>query len=124
MSHSLARQTSVCLLIMALAFVGFNIGVPTAVPPAHGQSLGTILGVALGLAVIGGTVYLITRDRNGLYYRYPYGTYSNNVYVYNGPYATMYPAYEGEFYNGPLPGAWYWTGMQCFGDALRTPACD
>jgi hypothetical protein len=110
---------------MAVVFVGINVGVPAAVPPAHGQSITNLVGDALGLAVIAGTIYLITRDRNGIYYRYPYGAYSNNTYVYNGPYAVMYPGYQGMFYTGPMPGAWYWNSTGgCFGDALRTPACD
>jgi hypothetical protein len=122
--HSLVRQASMCLLILAMAFVGFNIGAPAAIPPAHGQTISNIVGDALGLAVIAGVIYLITRDSNGVYYRYPYGTYSNGVYVYNGPYYVMYPAYQGSYYGGPVPGAWYWNGRECFGAALTTPACD
>jgi hypothetical protein len=140
--HHLICQTSVCLLIVAIAFVGINIAAPSAIPPAHGQSIGTIAGVILGLAIIAGTVYLITRDRNGVYYRYPYGQYYPNGYAsgytgyngynayntnrvhyrYYGPYAQQYPMYQGRWYGGPMPRAWY-GDRGCYGSALRSGRC-
>lgn len=147
--HELMRQTSMCVLILAIAFVGINVGVPSALPPAHGQSINTVIGTILGLAIIAGAVYLITRDRSGVYYRYPYGTYyptgyyqngyyqrgyyqngyyhngynTNRVYYrYYGPYATQYPMYRGRWYRGPMPRSWY-GNRGCYGAALRYGRC-
>jgi hypothetical protein len=103
-NHPLIRQASVCLLVLALAFVGINIA-PAAVPPAHAQY--SVVGTILGLAVIAGIVYLITRDRDGVYHRYRYGSYYANRYVYTGPYYTSYQTWEGRWYRGPMPRAWY-----------------
>jgi len=100
------RQASVCLLVLALVFVGVNVA-PAPLPPAHAQAL-NVVGTILGLVVIAGVVYLLTRDRNGVYYRYPYGHYRSTVarYDYDGPYHPRYRTYEGRFYNGPMPRAW------------------
>jgi|GEM_PF-5441214 len=104
--RNLIQQASVCLLVLALAFVGVNIA-PAALPPAHAQSL-NVVGTILGLAVIAGVVYLISRDQNGVYYRYPYGHYyaSGARYNYDGAYHPRYRSYEGRFYKGPMPRAW------------------
>jgi hypothetical protein len=111
--RSLVRHTSVCLLILAMAFVGINVGLPTAIPPAHGQTIGVVAGTILGLVVIAGIVYLISRDRYGVYHRYPYGQYyaagygpSHVHYTYTGPYSGRYRAYEGRWYRGPMPRSW------------------
>ncbi|HLW47576.1 MAG TPA: hypothetical protein VKW09_07390 [bacterium] len=127
--HSLMLQTSVCVLILAMAFVGINIGVPAAIPPAHGQTINGVVGTILGLAVIAGVVYLITRDRNGVYSRYPYGQYDSNGYGanrvryrYNGPYAEQYRTYQGRWYSGPMPRAWN-RDRGCYGGQLRSDRC-
>ncbi|HKV44143.1 MAG TPA: hypothetical protein VJT32_05625, partial [bacterium] len=56
-----------------------------AVPPI-------IVGVVLGIAVVGGLDYLLTRDRDGRFYRYPY----------YGPYHQYYYRAEYRRYNGPF----------------------
>src|SRR5579864_8939934 len=99
-SRSLIQQMSVCLLVLALAFVGVNVA-PAALPPAHAQSF-NVVGTILGLAVIAGVVYLISRDRNGVYYRYPYGHAYGTRYNYDGSYHPRYRRYEGRFYRGPM----------------------
>ncbi|HKX19269.1 MAG TPA: hypothetical protein VJT33_14760 [bacterium] len=108
-SQNLIRQASVCLLVLTLGFLGVNV-VPTALPPAHAQGY-AVAGTILGLVVIAGIVYLVTRDRYGVYYRYPYGHYyaygGYYRYHYDGRYAPYYRPWQGRFYRGPMPGAWY-----------------
>ena len=105
-SQSLVRQASVCLLLLALVFVGINVA-PATLPPAHAQQV-SVAGAILGLAVIAGIIYLVTQDQQGVYHRYPYGQYSANGphYRYQGAYAAQYRNYQNRFYNGPLPGQW------------------
>jgi hypothetical protein len=100
------RGLSVGLLIVAVAFVGANT-LPTALPEAHGEQI-SVAGAILGLAIIAGIIYLVTRDRYGVYHRYPYGRYysSGPHYRYQGPYSVHYRPYQNRFYRGPLPGRW------------------
>ena len=106
-SQNLIRQAAVCLLVLTLVFVGVNMA-PGALPAAHSQAYG-VAGTILGLAVIAGIVYLITRDRYGVYYRYPYGHYYayGPRYRYDGRYAPHYRDWQGRFYQGPMPRTWY-----------------
>jgi hypothetical protein len=121
-SHTLIRQTGVCLLVLALVFVGVNVA-PTVLPPAHAQAYG-VAGTILGLAVIAGIVYLITRDRYGVYYRYPYGHYYayGPHYRYDGWYAPHYRDWQGRFYQGPMPHTWY-GGHGCMPNAPYPQRC-
>jgi hypothetical protein len=122
--RSLIRRASVCLLALTLVFVGVNVA-PTALPPAHAQAYG-VAGTILGLAVIAGIVYLITRDRYGVYYRYPYGHYypygGYYRYRYDGWYAPYYRPWQGRFYRGPMPAAWY-GGRGCLQYSPYSPRC-
>jgi hypothetical protein len=106
-SQNLIRRAAVCLLVLTLVFVGVNVA-PSALPPAHAQAY-SVAGTILGLAVIAGIVYLVTRDRYGVYYRYPYGHYYayGPRYRYDGRYAPYYRPWQGRFYRGPMPRAWY-----------------
>lgn len=105
--RNLMRQASVCLLVLALAFAGMNAA--PAIPAAHAQPAYAVAGTILGLAVIAGIVYLITRDRYGVYHRYPYGHYYAHgpYYRYDGRYAPYYRPWQGRFYRGPVPRVWY-----------------
>src|SRR5579864_6533943 len=109
------RHACVGLLVLTLAFMGINI-VPAALSQAQAQSYG-VAGVILGLAIIAGVVYLISRDRDGVYHRYYYGRYSGPPryynggyhrphYDYDGPYYQRYNRYRGSYYGGPLPRYW------------------
>jgi hypothetical protein len=51
---NLVRQTSACLLVLVLAFVGMNV-TPTALPQAHAQGY-SVVGTILGLAIIAGVI--------------------------------------------------------------------
>ncbi|HLJ60723.1 MAG TPA: hypothetical protein VKZ50_13440 [bacterium] len=100
----LVRQAGVGVLILALAFAGMNT-LPAALPQAHAQSYG-VAGTILGLAIIAGVVYLVSRDRDGVYHRYYYGRYNGPHYRYEGAYYNAYPRYHDRYYRGPLPGRW------------------
>jgi len=101
------RQTAACLLILGLVCVGVTVA-PTALPPAHAQGY-SVAGTILGLAIIAGTIYLVTRDQSGVYHRYPYGRYyaSHPHYRYSGPYSIQHREYQNRFYRGPLPNTWH-----------------
>jgi hypothetical protein len=118
----LVRHTSAGLLIVALAFVGLNAG-PAAPPPAFGQQI-SVEGAILGLAIVAGIIYLVTRDRYGVYHRYPYGRYysAGPHYRYSGPYAVHYRPYQNRFYRGPLPGTWR-RDRGCVGTPPWPPQC-
>jgi hypothetical protein len=119
------RQASVCLVLLALVFVGMNIAPsPATLPPAHGQSIG-VVGTILGLATIAGIVYLISRDRYGVYHRYPYGHYNGGRYVYDGAYYQQYPqyhAYRGRWYRGDMPRNWR-ADHGCVNGYSQNPHC-
>lgn len=104
-SRNLPRRASICLLMLAVVFAGFNVS-PALLPSAHAAY--SVAGTILGLVVIAGIIYLISQDQRGVYYRYPYGQYhaSGAHYRYQGPYAAQYRNYQGRFYGGPLPGEW------------------
>ena len=105
--HNLMRQVSVCLLVLALVFAGMNTA--AVMPPVQAQPGYAVAGTILGLVVIAGLVYLITRDRDGVYHRYPYGHYYayGPHYRYDGRYAPYYRPWQGRFYRGPMPRTWY-----------------
>jgi|SRR5579871_976407 len=100
----LVRQACAGVLILALTFLGVN-SLPTVLPQAQAQSYG-VAGVILGLALIAGGIYLISRDRYGVYHRYYYGRYDGRHYYYGGPYYQRYPRYSGYYYRGPVPHRW------------------
>lgn len=98
------RPASVCLLLVALAFVGVNVATsPATLPPAHGQQIG-VAGTILVLAIIAGIVYLVSRDQYGVYHRYRYGHYGGR-YTYDGPYYPQYRTYRDRWYRGQMPQA-------------------
>jgi hypothetical protein len=118
----IVRQASVCLLLLAVVFVGVNVAPgPAVLPPAHGQSLG-VVGTVLGLATIAGIVYLITRDQYGVYHRYPYGHYYSGRYTYDGTYYHPYRTYQGRWYRGPMPQNWR-ADHGCMGPMANSPRC-
>jgi hypothetical protein len=75
------------------------VGIPQPVPvpepaPAQDVSPLPIVGIVLGTIIVAGLVYLLTRDRDGRHYRYPYyGAYYHHYYR---------PQYGR--YLGPVPG--------------------
>jgi len=116
------RRWAVCLLILALAFVGVNAA-PTALPQAYAQGY-SVAGTILGLAIIAGIIYLISQDRYGVYHRYPYGRYytSHPHYRYYGPYSMQYREHQNRFYRGPLPHGWH-GDHGCVGAPPWAPQC-
>jgi hypothetical protein len=118
----MVREASACLLLLALVFVGINVAPsPATLPPAHGQSLG-VAGTILGLATIAGIVYLITRDQNGVYHRYPYGHNRGGHYTYDGAYHGSYRTQEGHWYRGQMPRSWN-GDHGCVGGMANSPRC-
>jgi hypothetical protein len=68
-------------------YFGGYPGLPPIITPAP-----VLAGLVLGTAVVGGSEFLVARDRDGRFYRYPYyGPYRAHYYrpeyrPYNGPY--------------------------------------